>query len=543
MLRNHTGDAHDAMALHRKHVLRVGAVIACIGIFLAAADLAVTSLIGEQIARQISELSKVALRRSEAAIDAAGTILNRLTAKGGMDCSAIALQALRLQVYQGTIVKDIRTLDHDGSVLCAAYSETLEFDNGWARRDEMFRSADGQLRLFRVEQFAGAAFGVLRDIDAQRSLAAILRIDANLLDVMPVGLRAESQVTLTLPDGEQVAGYHPDASTKPSQQTVAFTTVSDRYPLRATIEVRPQSMSARKETAYLLTMLAAGLLGGVFGLLLASHLNRPADPVAELDRALSGNEFKPHVQPIFKLGTGDITGCEILARWEKPDGRVLPPMSFIPLAESSGRIEKLTWQILSNALRELQPEMKRDKLFKLSFNITPRHLLGEGFVGDLRKVVAAASVSTRQVVIEVTEREELDDLDKAMLVVKELSELGFRVALDDVGIGHSGLSYIQRLGARILKIDKFFIDAITRDQSAAVVVQTLVALARELDMSVVAEGIEHQQQVEALIACGVEEGQGYLVAAPLSLDRFKQFLDLRRASDAKPRAAQPELAA
>ncbi|CCD96544.1 conserved exported hypothetical protein [Bradyrhizobium sp. ORS 375] len=524
-------------------MLRAGAVAACVGVFLAGADLAVTALIGNQTARQISELSKVALRRSEAAIDSAGAILNRLIAKGPMDCSAIALQALRLSVYQGTIIKDIRTVDREGTVKCAAYSETLEFDNGWAQRHEMYQSADGQLRLFRVEQFTGAAFGVMHDIDAHQSLAAILRIDGNLLDVMPVGLRGESHVTLTLPDGEQVAGYHPYASSRPPAETVAFTTASDRYPLQATIHVRPQSLSARSETAYLLTMLAAGLLGGAFGLLLASYLSRPVDPVAELDRALAANEFKPYVQPTFRLRTGEIVGCEILARWEKPDGRLVPPMSFIPLAESSGRIEKLTWLLLRNALRELQPEMRQDKLFKLSVNITPRHLLGDGFIEDLRKVVASSSVSTRQVVLEVTEREELADLTKATDVVKELSELGFRIALDDVGIGHSGLSYIQRLGARILKIDKFFVDAITRDQSAVVVVQMLVALARELDMAVVAEGIEHQAQVDALIACGVEEGQGYLVAPPLSLDRFKQFLDVHRAAAPARHTAKPELAA
>lgn len=531
------------MALQRKHMLRLGAVTACVGIFLAGADFAVTALIGNQTARQLSELSSVALRRSEAAIDSAGVILNRLAIAGGMDCGENALQALRLHVYQGTIIKDIRTVDRDGSVACAAYPETLEFDNGWARRDQMFTSADGQLRLFQVEQFTGAAFGVLRDIDAQRSLAAILRIDGNLLDVMPVGLRAESHVTLTLPDGEQVAGYHPDASAKPPAQTLAFSTTSDRYPLQATIHVRPQSLSARHDMAYLLTMLAAGMLGGVFGLLLASTLNRPVDPVAELDRALAGNEFKPYLQPIFSLRTGDVVGCEMLARWEKPDGRLVPPMSFIPLAESSGRIEKLTWQLLSTALRELQPEMRRDKLFKLSVNITPRHLLGDSFIDDLRQVVASSSVSTRQVVLEVTEREELPDLDKATGVVKQLGEFGFRVALDDVGIGHSGLSYIQRLGARILKIDKFFVDAITRDQSAVVVVQMLVALARELDMSVVAEGIEDQAQVDALIACGVEEGQGYLVSPPLSLPRFKQFLEVRHAVTGAAQIKQPELAA
>jgi len=531
------------MAWQRKHTFRVAVVVASIGIFLAGADLAVTVLIGDQNARQISELGKIALRRSEAAIDAAGAILNRIVAKGRMDCSAGALQALRLQVYQGAIVKDIRAIDREGSVLCAAYPETLEFDNGWARRDEMFKSADGRLRLFRVEQFTGAAFGVLRDIDPQQSLAAILRIDGNLLDVMPEGVRAESSVTLTLPDGERVAGYRPDTAPRAGEETMSFTTGSDRYPLLTRIELRPRSLGARHDTNYLLTMLAAGLLGCAFGLLLASYLSKPVDPVAELDRALAANEFKPYIQPTFSLKTGDVVGCEILARWERPDGRLVPPMSFIPLAESSGRIERLTWQILAAALRELQPEMKQDKLFKLSVNITPRQLLGDGFIENLRKVVAASSVSTRQVVLEVTEREELADLGKATTVVHELSELGFRIALDDVGIGHSGLSYIQRLGARILKIDKFFIDAITRDQSAVVVVQMLVALARELDMSVIAEGIEHQEQVDALITCGVEEGQGYLVAPPLSLPRFKQFLDVHRAAKASGRPAKPELAA
>ena len=185
----------------------------------------------------------------------------------------------------------------------------------------------------------------------------------------------------------------------------------------------------------------------------------------------------------------------------------------------------MTWQILSTALTELQPLLKRDKQFKVSFNIVPHHIIVPGFVEDLRRIVTAARVSPRQVVLELTEREEFEDLSRAATVVAELRDLGFRVALDDVGIGHSGLSHIQKLGPSILKIDKFFVDSICRDQAAKAVVEMLVRLAHELKMTVVAEGIENGKQLAALVASGVEEGQGYLVSPPLTVIDFVNFLD------------------
>ena len=514
------------MTLHRKNIIRIAAVIALMSAFLGGAHMAVTGLAERQMAKQISELNNVVLRRSEIAINNAAAMLRQIAKKGPMDCSSGMLQILRLQVYQGGTVKDIRAVDSDGSVICSAYSETLEFDNGLANRREMLESADQSLRLFRVEQFAGAAFGVLVDIDAKLSMVAILGTDADLLDIMPIGLRAHSEVALELLNGQLIAAYPPEANHRGMSNPVAFTGVSDRYPLRATIRIAPSALNGWSGDAYWSIMVVAGAFGAIFGLLLVSYLTKPVDPVGELDRALSAQEFKPYFQPIFGLKTGKILGCEILARWEKADGKIVPPMSFIPLAESSGRIEKLTWQILSAALRDLHKVMKQDKYFKLSVNITPRHLLASGFIETLREVVATAAVSPRQIVLEVTEREELSDLNKATDVVKQLREFGFKVAIDDVGVGHSGLSHIQRLGATTIKIDKFFIDAVTRDQSAVVVIQMLVALAKELDMSVVAEGIESQDQLDALMACGVKEGQGYFVSPPLPISRFNHFLQL-----------------
>ena len=269
------------------------------------------------------------------------------------------------------------------------------------------------------------------------------------------------------------------------------------------------------------------VLGLAFGFLLASVTGRPKNPVAELDRALAAREFEPFLQPVFNLATGAILGCEILARWRQSDGTVLPPSRFIQLAESSGRIEPITWQILSVALTALQTRLREDKRFQVYVNFVPGHIMAPGFVDKLRGAVAAARLSPRQLVIEITERDEIENLERAASVIAELRECGFKVAIDDVGVGHSGLSQVQRLGANILKIDKFFIDSMGRDSTANAVVRMLVHLAKELKMKIHAEGIETDEQMSALIACGVEEGQGYLVSRPLPVAEFIAFMEER----------------
>jgi c-di-GMP phosphodiesterase len=150
----------------------------------------------------------------------------------------------------------------------------------------------------------------------------------------------------------------------------------------------------------------------------------------------------------------------------------------------------------------------------------------------LRRNVLAARVSPRQIVIEVTERDELDDLAHASAVVRELRDYGFRVAIDDVGVGHSGLSRLKGLGANTIKIDKFFVDTVTVDASTMAIVEMLVGLAKDLQMTVIAEGIENDEQLRALVACGVEEGQGYLVAPPLPAARFIELIETRQQNSA-----------
>jgi c-di-GMP phosphodiesterase len=518
------------MILRRPNLTLLALVLASTFVFGLAGHFAATTLIHHQQARQIGELTEVVLRRAEFAVDFAAASLDQLADRGLTNCEAASLQAIRLHVYQRSAVKDVRLVNADGSVICSAYSETLEFDKGWVARSDMLASRDGKLLVFRVEQFGGDALGVLRDTNDNKALVAILGINDSLFDVMPAELHAHSKVVLALNNGEKLGEFKLDA-TKALPQPIEFAMSSARYPLRATIHVERAALSTWNGETYWPAIAVSLGLGVLFGWLLARS-RQVEGPVADLDRALARGEFTPYFQPIFDLRTGQIKGCEILARWLREDGSVAPPMNFIPLAESSGRIQSMTWQILQRALSGLQPLLKEDKEFKLSLNVVPQHLLSEGFVEALRRIVLAAKVSARQIVIEVTERDELEDLTRAAAVVCELRDHGFRVAIDDVGVGHSGLSRLKGLGANTIKIDKFFVDTVTVDASTTAIVEMLVALARDLQMTVVAEGVETEEQVNALIACGVVEGQGYLVAAPLPLTKFLELLKARRSAAA-----------
>ena len=300
---------------------------------------------------------------------------------------------MRLLVYRRSAVKDMRVVNRDGAVQCSAYSETLEFDKVWPSRTEMLAARDGTALLFESSSSSALRSEVLKRFDAETGLVAILGMNAYLFDVMPTELREHSEVLLELNDGRTIADYLPAGRTSLATGTIDFTMASDRYPLRTVIRVDAAAFDQWNRETYLPIMTLAAALGLAFGLLLATVVARPKNPVAELDRAIAAREFAPYLQPIFNLHTGAIIGCEILARWLQPDGTVVPPSRFIQLAESSGRIEPITWQIVSAALNDLQPLMKSDKAFQVYVNIVPRHITAPGFLDELRRIVAAAKVS------------------------------------------------------------------------------------------------------------------------------------------------------
>ena len=171
------------------------------------------------------------------------------------------------------------------------------------------------------------------------------------------------------------------------------------------------------------------------------------------------------------------------------------------------------------ALLEHRPDMY------VAFNIAPRHLTSDVLIDDIGSIFVGGPISTSQIVLEVTERYEIEDLAATRDLIAELQGLGCRVAIDDVGTGHNGLSYILKLGVDIIKIDKMFVDAIRTETHSQAIIDTLVDLARNLRMQIVAEGVEDFEQVVYLRDHGISPAQGFVFSPPLPGSAFIQLIE------------------
>ena len=530
-------ESHVASYRRRFAVVGLALVGLSTGAFLGAAEIGGAAFVDAQNARQLTDLSQLVLRRAELEVDFAVMALSELAERGIDDCSWASLAAMRRQVYANSTIKDIRIVGADGRNMCSAFSETLAFDNRPIEEIEAFASRNSSVRLARLEQQTSLAMGVLWQVLPERSLAAVVNTDALLFAVLPAALRGHGEVMLALKDGSRVAQYlAKGAELDGDMPALEFEAVSDRYPFIASLRVTESAFQAWDRGLEQSFRWAGGTLGLAFGFLLTGVVVRRGDLATDLDRALARREFKPFLQPIVSLHSGDIVGCEVLARWVKPDGTVEPPLRFIQRAEESGRIVPLTYQLIGEALDQLRAWMNLHHGFTVAFNIHPGHLMSDEFVSAFTALVDAAHVNRGQVVIELTERHELADLKAAAERIAELRQQGFGVAIDDAGTGHSGLSYLKMLGVNIVKIDKLFVDSVELDHSARVIVDMLVRIAGEFGMTTLAEGVERPEQVAALKACGVDEIQGFLISPPLpSFDFLRLLREAGRS--AKPRPA------
>ena len=223
----------------------------------------------------------------------------------------------------------------------------------------------------------------------------------------------------------------------------------------------------------------------------------------------------PYYQPIVDIRSGQLRGAEVLVRWRKPDGTLVLPGAFIPLAESSGLIREMTRDLMRRVCAEAGRAIGCRPALKISFNFAGQLFGDETIVKDVRKIFSGSPIKLSQVVLEVTERDPIENFTATRQTIAALQGLGVRIAIDDVGTGHSGLSYMLKLGVDIIKIDKMFVDAIGTDRNSTTIVETLVDLAHNMRMDVVAEGVENFEQVMHLRELGIRSAQGYVFAPPL----------------------------
>jgi EAL domain-containing protein (putative c-di-GMP-specific phosphodiesterase class I) len=238
--------------------------------------------------------------------------------------------------------------------------------------------------------------------------------------------------------------------------------------------------------------------------------------------ALDNQQFAVWLQPQIDIASGKVCSAEVLLRLRQPDGSWELPPDLIERIESCGLMITVGYWVLEEACRQLAAWQSRGIMMPLSVNLSALQLLHRDMVADMLELLHRYRIEPGTLVLEVTESRRIDDPKAAVAILRPLRNAGVQIALDDFGMGYAGLRQLQHmksLPVDVLKIDKIFVDSLPDDTS---MVSAIIQLARSLNLSIVAEGVETQAQLEWLKSAGVDIAQGFLFARAVPPDVFEQ---------------------
>jgi PAS domain S-box-containing protein len=260
----------------------------------------------------------------------------------------------------------------------------------------------------------------------------------------------------------------------------------------------------------------------------------------DLHKALDRKELEVYYQPLVCLQTRRIVGFEALVRWNHPEDGFLVPGKFIPVAEETGLIIPMNRWVLRESCRTVQTwnlQYAAEVPLTIAVNVSARQLTNPSLVREVELVLQETRLSPRSLHLEITESIAMSDPQTSRLTLSRLKSLGVRISIDDFGTGHSSLSRLRQFPADVLKVDRSFVARLrNRDNEDRDVVRMILMLAHSLHLSVVAEGIETEEQLDSLIDLGCEFGQGYFFARPMACQGAQHFLE--QSNRLSPRAAR-----
>ncbi len=481
-------------------------------------------------------VNDVASRVQAAAYDGVAS-LRRILAESSSLCSTSFLANTHRRMEESLYVRQVLVEAADGLQFCdglgkhvrvTGLSPTLPLPNS-TETLTVTRLGSLEVPMLRISQ-----------VVAGRTVSVFVPVYAAEPQAMLSGLQPATAIAVTLSDGTAVlsAGGDIGMAGVPEKELVTAQAFAGELPIRVAGAV-PFAMVrggyADLDTAF--TILSCLMCAAALVLAL-QHVRKSDLPAFDLERAISAGEIKPYYQPVINLRTGEVCGCEVMARWEKRNGEVVAPGAFIEFAEITGLALPMTLRMMQQVRTDLTELCREMPGLKVSINLFEQHFRDSTIVDDVQSIFGEDSIRYRQLVFEITERQPLDKLAEANAVIAGLHALGCRVALDDAGTGHSNLAYLQTLGIDIIKIDRIFVDMIKPGIQGVPVLDALLAMGRELMTEIVAEGVENEAQALYLRSRGVVQAQGYLFAPAL---QAKPFRDLTRALNGG--ASSPALAA
>lgn len=262
----------------------------------------------------------------------------------------------------------------------------------------------------------------------------------------------------------------------------------------------------------------------------------------ELSKALDNHELVLYYQPKINLTDGVLMGMEALIRWIKPDGTIVPPGQFIPVAEKSLLITRISDFVLHEACR--QNKEWQDKGYPpitVSINLTAVDFYQTDVKESIRSALEQSGMDARWLDVELTESLALKDIDHAIQQMQEIRDLGVKLSMDDFGTGYSSLSYIQVLPITLLKLDRSFVMYLEEDEISREIVSAVIRIAKSKKIETIAEGIETIGQAEILKQSGCDQAQGYFFGKPMPVDKFEEFMSMKASERAAIIAANARI--
>ncbi|HEX3441441.1 MAG TPA: EAL domain-containing protein [Pseudolabrys sp.] len=518
-------------AFSRRNLIAIAAGVFIAGGLLIAFDFWLGTLIDRQGQEEVETTAQRAIGLAEKRVIQVADALDRLAALGVNSCSPEHVIAMRHTAFETVPIQEVAVIAPDGQTLCTHLdlplgerkvlaSEALDGLPGYWL-DIM--SIEGGRPMVRLRRFAEAG---------ANGLAALVPANLFLPQVSMQGAPFTAFAQIATRGGAVIDSSGSRHGVADTAGIFSADAKSGKFGFDVQIETPRSRIFAEHDHLRRFGLYGAGgILVVLIGFVLLMPRRVPADPISALKLALENGELVPYYQPIVDIRSGRLLGAEVLVRWRKPDGTLVFPGAFIPLAESSGLIREMTRDLMKRVCLEAGSALSHRPALKVSFNFAGKLFGDETIVKDVRGIFFDSPIKLSQVVLEVTERDRIENFAEARQIIEALQRLGVRIAIDDVGTGHSGLSYMLKLGVDIIKIDKMFVDAIGTDRNSTKIVETLVDLAHNMRMDVVAEGVENFEQVTHLRELGIRSAQGYVFAPPLP---GKAFLQLVEAIDPLP---------
>jgi sensor c-di-GMP phosphodiesterase-like protein len=466
-----------------------------------------------------------ALGHAEAQIGQAIAAIQDLSGRGVDNCKPPNIEAMRRAALQTGPVKELTLIGANGQIACS--------DTGVQVRPQVIvtiatANRDFMLDLVRVADERFLRVRKMGHLD-KPAIAALVPASLLLPQVSIHGGPLTGSVRLIFAGGAQVAEAGSPQGGAWEQHHARQR--SQAYGISAAVSLPHNGLIATHDSLSRIGVVVTGttaiaILLFTFVLLVRK---RPRKPIADLVRAILAEEFVPFYQPVVDLQTGRLLSAEVLVRWRKPNGTILEPAAFIELVETSGLAVDLTRSLMRRVREEIGSAIGKRPHVTIAFNIVPEHFDDALILNDVGTIFDSSPVKLTQMVLELTERSRIEDLSGMRDTVAALQGKGCKVAIDDMGNDHCGLSYVLKLGVDMIKIDKSIVQSIdTKDDSkedSRTTIETLIDLAKNMGMDLVAEGVENFDQVTYLRERGITAAQGHVFAPPLPSSSFLQLLD------------------